>query len=198
MTRLPESPAEFFTDYLPARYAPMKEGLRGKTSVGSMVFHITGPEGNASWSVRLADGDLQVTSGAAADPIVQITTSSEDFRHLMLQAVRIGDEQLGKAEAQLLAFKALTLDAERLTLARSVKGSVAFVVTDGGVKRRITLTPGDGVPNLDKPECRLECQASDFLDLQLGKQLPIQLAMSGKMRIIGDAQIPMAMNAVLA
>jgi putative sterol carrier protein len=39
---------------------------------------------------------------------------------------------------------------------------------------------------------------SDFMDMQTGKQNPMQLAMAGRIRIIGNAQIPMALSGVFA
>jgi putative sterol carrier protein len=35
---------------------------------------------------------------------------------------------------------------------------------------------------------------SDYLEIQKGTQLPMQLAMSGRLRIVGDASIAMMMN----
>ncbi len=39
---------------------------------------------------------------------------------------------------------------------------------------------------------------NDFIDMQTGKQNPMQLAMGGKMKIVGNAQIPMALSGVFA
>jgi putative sterol carrier protein len=39
---------------------------------------------------------------------------------------------------------------------------------------------------------------SDFIDMQTGKRNPVELAMAGKVRIIGNAQIPLALSSVFA
>jgi len=36
----------------------------------------------------------------------------------------------------------------------------------------------------------------DFMDMQTGKLNPMQLALSGRIRILGNAQIPMALSGV--
>ncbi|HMJ14953.1 MAG TPA: SCP2 sterol-binding domain-containing protein, partial [Polyangiaceae bacterium] len=60
----------------------------------------------------------------------------------------------------------------------------------------LVLTPGSAAPNLDAPECRIECLMGDFMDMQTGKLNPMQLALSGRIRILGNAQIPMALSGV--
>lgn len=196
MTNVREAVSDFFTTWLPSQFATVKGALAGRSSAGSMVFRIA-PDGG-DWALRLRSGELEIAEGSAADPILQVSLTPDDFAHLLARAMRLQEAQPARLETQLLAFKALTIDAERAKTIRAVRGSVAFVVTDGDVKRRIVITPGDAAPRLDEPECRLECQMADFLEMQAGRQLPIQLAMSGKIRIVGNAAIPMALNAVLA
>lgn len=196
MTTAREAVHEFFTTWLPAQFATVKEKLTGRSSPGAMVFRI-GPDGS-DWTLRLSDGELEITQGAIPDPLLQVSLTPDDFTHLLARAMRMQETEPVKLETQLLAFKALTVDPERAKSVRAVRGNVAFVITDGDVKRRIIITPGDATPRLDDPECRLECQMVDFLEMQAGRQLPIQLAMSGKIRIVGNAAIPMALNAVLA
>lgn len=196
MTDVPDDPKEFFESYLPERFKSFDATLAGKSSVGSMVFSVT--DGGGEWSLLLRDGKLEVNAGADPDPILTFTIPSEDFLAVMVQGARLAEEaqEEAKASSQLMAFKALTLDAERAQLVKNVRGTVMFSITDGGQKRRLAVTPGTQTPELEKPECRLECQMSDYLELQQGRQVPMQLAMSGKIRMIGNAQVPMALGAV--
>jgi putative sterol carrier protein len=73
---------------------------------------------------------------------------------------------------------------------------VAFVVTDDGRPHKLVITPGSAAPNVEEPECRIECLMGDFMDMQTGKLNPMQLAMSGRIRILGNAQIAMALSSV--
>jgi putative sterol carrier protein len=193
MTDVPDSPKEFFTQFLPSRFEALKAGLAGKSSNGSMVFRV---QGAGEWSMRLKDGDLEVSEGMHDDVIIQVTVSSEDFKPIFVQgAIMQGDAEI-KPEQQVLAFKALTVDAERVKLVQNIAGTVAFVVDAGGATHRLAITPGKTEPKIDAPDCRLECKMSDFMDMQTGKQNPMQLAMGGKIKIVGNAQIPMALSGV--
>ena len=99
-------------------------------------------------------------------------------------------------EKQMLAFRALTLDSERVAQIRRVVGSVCFAVLDDQVSHRVYVTPGSAEPNLTSPECEISCEAEAFWGLQTGTQNPIELLMSGKIKITGDAQIPMALSSL--
>lgn len=190
---VPQTARDFFTQYIPSRFETLKAGLAGKSSSGCMTFRIPG---DGEWSLRLKDGALEIVEGMSDDVILQVTVPAADFQPIFVRGAELQEEEPPRPEAQVLAFKALTVDAERAKLVRAVAGSVAFVITDGDDVRKLVLTPGGGEPKLDAPDCRLECQMSDFMDMQVGKQMPIQLAMSGKIRIVGNAQIPMALSSV--
>lgn len=195
MSNVPNDPEAFFTEYLPSQFAAMKDKLVGKSSVGSMVFRIID---GGEWSLSLSDGEISISEGKADDVIIQVTIPSEDFGAVMVEGAQAQGDGGMSPETQLMAFKALAVDETRAGTVRSTKGSVAFVITDGDAIRKLVITPGSQAPNVEAPECRLECQMSDFLQLQSGKALPMQLAMSGKIRIVGDVSLPMALNAVLS
>jgi hypothetical protein len=195
MSEVPESPSDFFMHYVPSRFEQIKTGLAGKSSSGSMTFRVTG---DGEWSLRLDAGELRVEPGMRDDVILQVTVQPQDFGPVFVQGARLQASDAPRPEAQLLAFRALTIDAERAGFVRNVQGTVAFVVTDGAERRKLAITPGKAEPKLEAPDCQLECQMSDFLDMQTGKAQPVQLAMSGKIRIVGNAQIPMALSSVFA
>jgi hypothetical protein len=192
MSDVPSSPEAFFTSYIPARFTELA-GFEHATSQGSVVFTVAGA---GQWAFRLAGGKLLVESGARPDAIVGITIPAASFVPLVVAgAERLAGQTL-PPEKQLLAFRALTLDAERAALIRSVAGSVAFAVVDGASTHRVYVTPGVGTPNLAQPECEISCEADAFWGLQSGSNNPIELLMSGKLRIAGDAQIPMALSSL--
>jgi putative sterol carrier protein len=193
MTDVPETPKEFFTAYIPSRFAAFKAGLAGKTSNGSMVFRVAGA---GEWSLRLENGELSVSEGMRDDVIIQVTVSPDDFAPIFVQSAVLQEGETLKPEQQVMAFKALTIDAERAKLVQNIAGTVAFVIDADGKTHKLGITPGSGEPKLDAPDCRLECKMNDFVDMQTGKQNPMQLAMSGKIRIVGNAQIPMALSGV--
>ena len=193
MVVIPDSPEEFFTRFLPSQFAAVAGGFAGKSSAGAMVFRVIGA---GEWSLRLASGALEVSPGASPDAVVQLTLAADDFVPLLVESARA---QAGKPitpERQVIAFKALTVEADRAKLVRAIPGSMAFAVRDGELTRRLAITPGSRLAKVEDAECRLECEMSDFQDMQAGKANPMQLVMGGKMKIVGNAQIPMALSTV--
>ena len=193
MSDVPASPEAFFTTYLPERLKAT--ALPQVSSVGSVVFSVPG---SGAYSFRVVSGTLSVESAARTDAIVTVTIPEQSFEILVVRGVALLDGQEVDPQRQLLAFRALALDAERANLIRSVKGTVAFVVVDGAQTHRAYVTPGTSSVNTAAPECEVACDASVFWDLQSGKQNPFELLMAGKIRISGDAQIPMAMSSLFA
>ena len=190
MSVVPSSPEAFFTSYIPARFAELP-GFEAASSAGSVVFAVPGA---GAWAFCLVAGKLLVASGARADSIVTITIPEASFAPIVVAgATRLAGETLSP-ERQLLAFRALTLDVERAAQIRAVVGSVAFAVVEGPSTHRVYVTPGVATPNLTQPECEISCEAEAFWGLQSGSHNPIELLMSGKLRIAGDAAIPMALS----
>lgn len=193
MTDVPQNPKDFFTQYIPERFTAFKESFAGKSSMGSMVFRVSG---QGEWTLSLKDGELAVSDGMQDDVIIQVTVSESDFGPVFVVAASMQEGEPIKPEQQVMAFKALTIDAERAKLVRGIAGTVAFVIDAGDKKHQLAITPGKAEPKLEGPDCRLECKMNDFIDMQMGKQNPMQLAMAGKIKIIGNAQIPMALSGV--
>ncbi len=193
MVDVPESPVEFFTEFVPARFAPLEASVAGKSSAGCMVFSVTGV---GDWSLRLRDGKLVVNDGVADDVIIRVTMAEADFGPIVVSGARLQGDEVPDVQKQVLAFKALTIDEQLADAVRKIVGNVAFVVTDAGEARRITMTPGSAEPNVESPECRLECTMDDFVDMTAGRQQAVQLAMSGKIKMSGNLQIAMALSAV--
>ncbi len=192
MTAVPSSPESFFTHYIPDRFAALR-GFEGVSSLGSIVFVVPGV---GEWSFRLSGGQLRLEAGVAADAVVRVTIPIESFVPIVVQGTeRMASLELSP-ERQMIAFKALTLDAERVALVRAVLGSVAFAVIDGASTYRVYVTPGGREPNVVSPECEVSCEVDAFWGLQTGTTNPLELLMSGKLRISGDAQIPMALSSL--
>jgi hypothetical protein len=166
MSSVPSSPDAFFSSYIPARFAELI-GFEHASSAGNVVFTVPGV---GAWAYWLTAGKLLVAAGARPDTIVTITIPEASFEPIVVAgATRLAGQALSP-ERQLLAFRALTLDAERVSSIRSVAGSVSFAV--------------------------ISCESEAFWGLQSGSHNPIELLMGGKLRIAGDAQIPMALSSL--
>jgi putative sterol carrier protein len=189
---IPSSPESYFGQYIPERFSGLP-GFEQVSSVASVVFAV--PEVGA-WSFRLREGQLACEPGLSSDTVVRITIPQSSFEPIV---VRGTERMAGLAlspEKQMLAFRALTLDAERVAQLKSVVGSVSFAVLDGKDNHRVYVTPGSAVPNLARPECEISCESDAFWGLQTGTQNPIELLMNGKLKIAGDAQVAMALSSL--
>ena len=192
MNDVPAAVEPYFTQYIPTRFSGLP-GFERVSSEGSIVFAVPGV---GVWSFRLRLGQLLHESGVAADAVVRITIPEASFEPIV---VRGTERMAGLAlapEKQMIAFRALTLDAERIAQIRGVVGSVSFAVLDGASTHRVYVTPGIAEPNLAAPECEISCESEAFWGLQTGAQNPIELLMSGKIKIAGQAQIPMALSSL--
>ena len=192
MSDVPAAPEPFFTQYIPTRFSGLP-GFERVSSEGSAVFAVPGV---GVWSFRLRAGQLVHESGVATDAIVRITIPQASFEPIVVR----GTERMAglslSPEKQMLAFRALTLDHAAAAQIRSVVGSVSFAVLEGATTHRVYVTPGTAEPNLTAPECEISCEAEAFWGLQTGSSNPIELLMSGKIKIAGQAQIPMALSAL--
>lgn len=192
MSTVPNSPEPFFTDYLPKRFSGLS-GFEQASSTGSITFAV--PEVGL-WSFRLQAGELRQEPVLAKDSVVRITVPLASFEPIV---VRGTERMAGLAlapEKQMLAFRALSLDAERAAQIKMVRGTVAFAVIEARSTHRVYITPGVAEPNLSAPECEISCEEEAFWGLQTGAQNPIELLMTGKIKIAGDAQIPMALSSL--
>jgi hypothetical protein len=195
MPDVPSSPVAFFTSYLPAQFAALGDKVAGKSS--PYAISIAVPDAGA-WTLRLEDGKLVIKDGADPEALLTLTLRESDFDTLFAESARLASASAPSPESHVFAWKALGVDAQKAKLVRAIPGSMAFVVTDGETSRKLLVTPQGRTPNLETPECRLECKMDDFREMQAGKQQPLQLIMAGKMKIVGNAQIPMALSTILA
>jgi hypothetical protein len=168
----------------------------GITSVGSVTCRVLGA---GEWSLRLNDGVLAVTQGMEEDVMLQITVPASDFETLVLTPTR----ELASGPHKPIphnggALAALAVSAETARLVRKVPGSVLFAAQDGEARRRLLVTPGSRLVDLDSAECTIECALEDVVAMRATGGSPIQLFTSGKLKLRGNVQIAMALAGVLA
>jgi hypothetical protein len=158
------------------------------------VFHV----GDESFALRLVAGQLQISSEAASDAILQVSLSRADFSALIEQAEPLF--QSGASD-RVLALRALALDAERAKLIREVDGSVAFEIDESLAApptiRTLLLSPGTAVAGAAPPACTVRLAGVDFWGLSRGERNPLELLMDGKLRIQGRMEVALALSSVL-
>jgi hypothetical protein len=195
MEAAPSDPETFFSSYLRGRFARARERFGTLTSVGSLACRVPGA---GEWSLRLVEGELEVSRGMEDDVMLQITVPVDDFVVLVAEAADRLSAAAGPPAAGVAAVRALGMKPETARLVRHVPGSVLFVVRDGEIARRLLVTPGRRKADLDSVECTIECKMADLLDAQSKGLPPMQLFVAGKLKITGNVQIAMALAGMFA
>jgi hypothetical protein len=185
-------PRRFLEEVLPAHAASIEAELGGRSSIGSVVLHV--PE-EGTWSVRVLDGRLEVDSGMGQDSLLQLTVAGGDFAPLI-------DAGLNHAKARTaslaeMALRALSLDARTARGLRHLPGSVALVVRDGGVERRVLIAPGVRVVEPGAADCTITVAMEDWVAIQTGRAAPLTLFADGRISVSGNVQLALALGGVL-
>ncbi|MFC1641143.1 SCP2 sterol-binding domain-containing protein [Myxococcota bacterium] len=187
MPSVPDLPSEFFQGYLPARVASLLEsGNIAASMVGSITFRVL--ETSEEYSLRVEHGQPVCSLGMAEDVLLQVSFRWSDFQGLFLGAAEGGPAVWSQSQGATLALGMLRVDAERASLVRRVGGSIGWELRQGARIHRLVLTPGSAIPELEQPTCRITLEYRDFLDVQAGRVVPLQLLMAGKILIEGNAQ----------
>jgi len=192
MQSVPSDPDAFFTSYLPARHAEAAARIAVTNSVGSVTARVLDA---GEWSLRIDAGALRVVRGSDDDVMLQVTVTRADFEVLVREPLSAAD--VGRAPfARMGPLRALAADPETARLVRHVPGSVLLVAHDGPARHRLLLTPGRRKADLAAAECTIDCTLDDLRAAQAGVLPPMQLFVSGKLKIGGNVQIAMALAGI--
>lgn len=192
MDSAPEDPEKFFTTYLPRLFESLPD-VSGITSVGSLVCRVSG---RGEWSLRVRDGELEVTRGMEDDVMLQMTVSADDFAPLVAELAGASVDAPRLPQGALV--RALGANSETARLVRHVPGSVAFLARDDGIVRRLLVTPGRRPANPSVADCTIECSLDDLRGARARGESFMTLFAQGKLRITGNVQVALALSAVFA
>ncbi|HVW25753.1 MAG TPA: SCP2 sterol-binding domain-containing protein [Polyangiaceae bacterium] len=194
MQPVPADPDAFFTSYLPSRYAEASGRVAVTKSVGSATARVLDA---GEWSLRIEDGVLRVSRGMEDDVMLQLTVTLADFDVLVRESLSAGDAASAPL-GRIGPLRALAADPETARLVRHVPGSVLLVARDGPARHRLLMTPGRRKADLASADCTIDCSLDDLRAAQAGAVPPMQLFVSGKLRITGNVQIAMALAGIFA
>lgn len=159
-----------------------------------MAYYVIGA-GGGTWTVALQDGKPVTHTGVASNVVAHLSMNSGHFREAIAGALRerLGTalQKLGKA-VELPDMSRQKIDAKRLAAAAAIPGSVAIVLHDKhfGDTYRYVLTIGGNSPDYDRAQCTIEVDLDDLLALAVARTPPLQMLVSGKLKLQGDAGLP--------
>ncbi|MEN9579398.1 MAG: sterol transfer family [Pseudomonadota bacterium] len=186
--------ASFFEEWLPRRFAELKAAdAQMATTECSLVVQV----GGSAWTLTLGGGELSVTGWVAAELDRAGLPSSATFRLHATQAsfdlLVAGALEHGAGTNP--AIKVLRVDAETARLAGAVPACLRLRVVDGDLEHELIFGPG----NQPKTHvgCSVECELADLKAVQRGECDPMELFMSGRLRLEGDLQVAFALGGIL-
>lgn len=191
MASVPRTPSQFFLDFVPAAFS--RGAATNSSSTFSVSFEVSG---EGVFSLRLKEGRIEASQGEAPDVLLRIALEPGSFQAIVLPMAERA-VATPAAEPELMALRALTLDADRERLLRESRGEMVLRVTDAEAEHRIRMSAGASPTPGSSPECEVSCSLDDLWALQSGKSNPIELLMNGKIRITGDAQLALSLSAAL-
>lgn len=191
-------PADWFERILPS--LPLR--LPALTLAESITYHVIGTGGGV-WTVGLDAGKVRVQAGKVGVVSAQVAMSSAHFREAVAGALRDRLAQVLAKLGQPVAlpdFSGVPHDPSRIAAVAALRGSVAVEIGDRdmGDKYRYVLTLGDGPVAFDDATTTIEVDADDLAALGSARTPPLKVLTSGKLRLAGDASLPMRLLTALA
>ncbi|MBM4341877.1 MAG: SCP2 sterol-binding domain-containing protein [Deltaproteobacteria bacterium] len=183
-------PADWFGRILPG--LPLR--LPPISLSHSAVFHITGPVGG-TWTQQLLAGRLVVSPGVVGPVATQTTVTAAHFRELLFGAVRDRHVQVLHKLGLPVAIPDVSrvpVDPARVAALANLRGTLAIDLYDRHLDDtyRIAITFGGGPTAHAAPDTVVETDLDDLATLVAARTPPLQLLTSGKLRIRGDADLP--------
>ena len=184
-------PADWFERILPT--LPLR--LPPITLPQAMVYHVMGPGGGV-WTVGLKDGKPQIAAGKVGPISAQIAMTAAHFREAVAGALRDRLKKILEKQGRPIALPDASMlphDPARIAAVSALRGSVAFELSDRdmGEKYRYVLTLGDGPVAFETANTTIEVDLDDLVALASVRTPPFKVLASGKLRVRGDADLPM-------
>ncbi len=190
-------PADWFQRILPT--LPWK--LPRVSLDHALVYHVHGA-GGGIWSVRLHEGQLLAMQGMAPIVGVQVSMTSAHFREALTGALRERVREVLRKQGRPIALPDLTHvphEPARLAAVAALGGSIALQIADReyGETYRYVFTLGGGPAAFETATTTIDVDAGDLASLAAARTPPLQVLVSGKLRIQGDAGLPTRVIGVL-
>lgn len=174
---------EFFSDWLPARLAEL--AATDKATLANCSTRIS--VGDTERCLVVADNKPTLVATGAESPTFQLRLGESTLALVMDHGAGV-DSQLSN--------RLVRIDAETVALVGSVPGCLRALLEDGDVTHEACFGPGGA--DINSPACTVTCNLEELRKVQSGELDPMQLFMSGALKVEGDLQVAMALGGLLA
>jgi hypothetical protein len=191
--RVPDDPDLFFTEFFPEEYEAYPAFPR-ETTAGAAAFEVTGA---GVWSLRVSNRRLKLERGVAADCVLRLSASPEDFSSLFVERARAAIEETGQLTNDLRhAFLPLFINEKKKAIAAGANGALLLVLKDGDTDYRLSVTPGK--EQAGEPKASVRLALSDFLGLAGGRKKVTLLLATGRISVRGDMAHALKLSGLLS
>jgi len=177
------TPAKFFEEWLPEEMSKSQGESAERTEPVTVGVTLDG-EGGGEWALRLEDGKLTVTSGAAESPKVALAQTVDDWR-----AIVVGDDgpiDLAPPGASSTDF--LFVDPEAQKLLAEINGSVTMEVANYNGRTWLMNVTFSGAR---EPAATISVEAETYAQILSGALPGPQAFMTGQIKFGGDTALAM-------
>jgi hypothetical protein len=186
------APGEFFATWLPEQYKQLKteQSSDAVPPDGSISITLEG-DGGGAWTMAMVAGDLTVTEGTAADSILSLTQTVEDWRTIIA-----GDEPEGGAGLPAnIDFAKVFSDPTALDLFKDVKGTIKFEIPNFKGRTFAVTIMFNGTA---EPAAGVSVDAETIAAIRAGEMAPPQAFFAGKIQLTGDTTLAMQLGMAMA
>lgn len=192
-----KGPEDFFTAVLPALVnRGLEKAGTTQTIDDKTQFNVIG---EGSWHSQVVDGRMVVRDEPADDPLLQITTTADDWDALFTgpYAQLLVPTDPSKADEGLMAMNKIILDEQKRARMRMLSGDLQIVLQTADGDYRITFTLGGKPYDHDEPTCKITVKLEDWMAIMKKQLNPQEAFFQGKIRMEGDMNLAMGFTALM-
>lgn len=193
---IPNTAAELFEKWIPARFAEFLATNTGKTLQPNEHCSVVVTVDAESWLLQIRERQLTVTSSPADAPAsFRLQVSGATLERFVLSEIASLPSVPEHTPPSSPLLKLLSLDDEFLELVQAIPGGLRLVVKDGETQYSATLGPGSRP--VSPAACTMSCTLADAELLRGGKVQPMELFFGGRIQLEGDPQVAMGLAGLL-
>lgn len=189
---IPQTAAELFETWLPARFAEFLATQTGQNVRANEHCTVNIDLEEHFWLLQVRNQALVVipsTPDAPASFRLHVAPLALE-RFVLGEIGNLPPIPTDTAPSSPI-LKLLALDDEALNLVQNLPGAMRVVIRDGETQYSASLGPGSRP--LTPPVCTLSCSLADAELMRSGKAQPMELFFGGRIQLEGDPQVAMGL-----
>ncbi len=193
---IPQSPAELFEVWIPARFAEFLSTNTGQSVQPNEHCTVNVSVDSQSWLLQVKGRELSVVPSTPDSPAsFRLYLSRSTLERFVLPELASLPPVPQDTPPSSPLLKLLNLDDEALDLVQNIPGSMKLVIRDN--ETQLTASLGPGSRPVAPAACTLSCDLADAELVRAGKVQPMELFFGGRIQLEGDPQVAMGLAGLL-